>query len=234
MNRAHEPNGLVRRFAAVCLAWLVKLWARTWRLRWVGPASLAAPERAVYAFWHGQQMALVASPRPARLATLVSWSRDGALQAIVMRRLGLRVIRGSSSRGGVAGLLGMIRAVRSGGAAAFAVDGPRGPRGHAKAGAIAVAARSRALLIPVASAARRKLVLRRAWDAFEIPLPFTTVAIAVGAPLVLHEGVAGLETLRAAIDQERARAELACGASGRPGCASPLPTPSERIRPESG
>jgi len=165
-----------------CLGLFVRLWAKTWRVRWVdAPPS----EPVVYAFWHGQQMALVAARRGTRgtsLTTLVSLSRDGELQTSVMHRLGLHVVRGSSSSGGARGLLGVIRAVRAGADAAFAVDGPRGPVYRVKRGALLVASRTGVRIVPLASAARWSWVLHRAWDHFEIPLPFTTVAIAVGVP----------------------------------------------------
>jgi lysophospholipid acyltransferase (LPLAT)-like uncharacterized protein len=189
------------------LAALVRVWARTWRVRWV---DAPPAERAVYAFWHGQQMALVAARRGTPLATLVSLSRDGELQASVMRRLGLDVVRGSSSSGGARGLRGMIRAVRAGADAAFAVDGPRGPAHRAKAGALVVGERARARIVPLASAARRTWVLRGAWDRFEIPLPFTTVAIAAGAPQSFAATSEGARELASAIQRQRIRALHAC------------------------
>lgn len=197
------------RLLGALLGWVVRVWARTWRVRWI---DAPPAERSVYAFWHGQQMALVAARRGTRLTTLVSRSRDGELQASVMRRLGLQVVRGSSSSGGVPGLRGMIRAVRAGSDAAFAVDGPRGPAHRAKQGALVVGERARARIVPVASAARRVWVLRGAWDHFEIPLPFTTVAIAVGAAQRFATNQEGALELARAIQRERTRAVAACSA----------------------
>lgn len=195
------------RAAGAWLGWVVRLWAKTWRVHWI---DAPPTERSVYAFWHGQQMALVAARRDTPVTTLVSLSRDGELQASVMRRLGLQVVRGSSSSGGARGLRGMIRAVRAGSNAAFAVDGPRGPAHRAKRGALVVSERARARIVPVASAARRAWVLYGAWDRFEIPLPFTTVAIAVGAPQSFGTTSDGVLELARAIQRERIRALEAC------------------------
>jgi lysophospholipid acyltransferase (LPLAT)-like uncharacterized protein len=201
----------LRQLLGVALSWLVRGWARTWRIHWIdGPPARDSARRTVYAFWHGQQMALAARRYPGPLATLVSLSRDGQLQASVMRRLGLVVVRGSSSRGGARGLYAMIRAVQGGADAAFAVDGPRGPLYSAKRGALVVAERTRARLVPVACAARRTWVLERAWDRFEIPLPFTTVAIAVGQARRFEPTEQGAVELGEAIQRERARALQAC------------------------
>jgi len=194
---------------ALLLACLLECWAKSWRVRWVGEEHLDVPRRRVFAFWHGQQMGLLVARHRAKLTTLVSWSNDGALQAQVMRRLGLGVVRGSSSRGAAVGLLSMIRAVRGGRDAAFAVDGPKGPKQRAKPGAVAVANSSGALLLPVASAARRSLRLGRAWDDFEIPLPFTTVAVAIGSPVDTQVLADGEKILSEAIQSARGVAEQA-------------------------
>jgi lysophospholipid acyltransferase (LPLAT)-like uncharacterized protein len=48
-------------------------------------------------------------------------------------------------------------------------------------------------------------VFARAWDRFELPLPFTRVAVVLGAPL--SPGEETPDALAAAIDDARARAE---------------------------
>jgi lysophospholipid acyltransferase (LPLAT)-like uncharacterized protein len=162
---------------------LVRIWARTWRTELRVDPDLPASGQRVYAFWHGRQMPLAAAARRSDTAVLVSHSRDGDLQRSVLRSLGLCVLRGSTSRGGAEGLRRMLRALRQGRNAAFAVDGPRGPRGRVKPGARWVASRAGARLVPVGVAASRTVVLRRTWDEFEIPLPFARVCVFLGAPV---------------------------------------------------
>ena len=164
---------------------LVWLWARTWRVSVaVHPAVGLKGERPlVFAFWHGRQMPLVALRRRRRTAVMVSHSADGALQAGVMRTLGLSVVRGSASRGGARGLLGIIRALKSAADAAFAVDGPHGPLHRAKAGAARAALRAGAELVPVGAAASPSVVLSRAWDHFRVPLPLARVSVVLGPPV---------------------------------------------------
>jgi len=172
----------------------------------------------VLSFWHGQQMALLAVHGLAGdAAVLVSRSKDGDLQSGVMTALGFRVVRGSSSRGGARALSELIGFLRRGAGVALSVDGPRGPRHVAKGGAAAAAGAAGALLFPVASAARRTWVLTRAWDHFEIPLPFSEVAIVVGTPLPAAEARARPELLGYAIDASRERAEQLAGVRLRPG-----------------
>jgi lysophospholipid acyltransferase (LPLAT)-like uncharacterized protein len=105
------------------------------------------------------------------------------MQAYALRVQGLRIERGSSSRGGARGLVAIVRRLQRGEDAAFALDGPRGPRGAVLPGARAAARLSAGVLVPMGSAAARGITLERSWDRFRIPLPFTRVAVRLGAPL---------------------------------------------------
>ncbi len=137
----------------------------------------------IYAFWHGeQQLILPARPRR-RLAVMTSLSADGQLQARVLRRFEFHCVSGSSSRGGARGLLELAREVRAGSSAALAVDGPRGPRHVAKSGAIQLARMTGAPIVPVRATAHRVWRAKRAWDKFEVPLPFARLEVTFGAPL---------------------------------------------------
>lgn len=170
--------------------------------------SLASEEAKaapwVLSFFHGTQFPLLAWRRRRRTAVMVSLSKDGAMQARALARLGFDVVRGSTSREGARGLAALLRMVRAGGHdAAFAVDGPRGPYGAVQPGAAFVAARCGGWLVPMGSAIARGKVLSRAWDRFALPWPFTSVAVVLGAPVSPQN--AG-ETLAKAIAEANARA----------------------------
>jgi lysophospholipid acyltransferase (LPLAT)-like uncharacterized protein len=61
------------------------------------------------------------------------------------------------------------------------------------------------VVVPMAAACSRCHVFARAWDRFELPLPFTRVVVVLGAPIAPDEATAG--ALGAAIDRVRAEAE---------------------------
>jgi lysophospholipid acyltransferase (LPLAT)-like uncharacterized protein len=170
----------------VFLGVLARLWLATLRVRVVVHPELAkASDRAwVLAFWHGTQWPLLAWRRRRPTVVLVSHSRDGMLQARALAIQGFRVVRGSSSRGGARGLAALVDVMRREPIdAAFAVDGPRGPREVAKGGAIVAARATGAVVVPMAGAVRRGVVLRRAWDRFAVAWPFTCVDVALGCPI---------------------------------------------------
>ena len=141
------------------------------------------PRPWVLCFWHGEQLPLLCYRRRRSTVALVSHSADGQMQAKALRVQGLRVERGSSSRGGARGLVAIVRRLLRGEDAAFALDGPKGPRFAVMPGARAAARLASGVLVPMGSAAPRSLVLERAWDQFRVPLPFSRVAVRLGAPL---------------------------------------------------
>ncbi len=194
----------LRRLCGALVGTLARVWVRTLRVT-VSGVEPDPRRRWVLAFQHGTQFALLGWAPRRDTAVLVSLSADGDLQAAALPRLGLVVRRGSSSRAGARGLLALIRTMRDGLDGAFAVDGPRGPRGVVKKGAVLAARRSGGILVPMGASARHALVLRRAWDHFLLPLPFTRVAIVLGDALE-PDGDDPRAALEVAIDAANARA----------------------------
>lgn len=144
-------------------------------------ARSASPSgHVVFAFWHGRQFPLVYDWRRRGVAILTSLSRDGTFQSMILGGLGYHIVRGSTSRGAVRGLVGMIRTVREGRDSAFAVDGPRGPYHVVRPGVLYLAAKTGNPIVPITSAVRRARVFDRAWDRYILPLPFTSGVIAYG------------------------------------------------------
>ena len=199
-----ERDGRIRRMLTAVLAWIVsvtvRVLVRTLRVRFVGPPPSSLPHPCVYTFLHGRQVPLLRFPRP-RTAVVASLSRDGRLQAGVMRRFGFDVLDGSSSRGGLRALAASIERLRAGEDLAIAVDGPHGPRGVVKPGVVYLASRAGAPIVPLSAACASAWHFRRSWDGFLLPKPFSRVVVAAGSLLTLPENVP-LEEL------ERPRAEL--------------------------
>lgn len=192
------------------LGMLLRAWSLSWRVRILQDAPvLGSREPMVLCFWHGAQMPLLGYRRRRRTAVLVSWSDDGMIQAGVLGALGMAVVRGSSSRGASAGLRGIVRHLRRGHDAAFAVDGPRGPLHVAQPGAAAAAELASARLIPMAAAARPCLVLGRTWDRFWLVPPFSRVTVAFGPPIDPAEARRDPALIETAIEAARVRARHA-------------------------
>jgi lysophospholipid acyltransferase (LPLAT)-like uncharacterized protein len=208
LGRSRRRSILVRELAGRVVGWVLRLWTASWRVTVVddtsGHCDVFRP--MVLCFWHGAQMALLGWRCRGPTAVLVSWSSDGTIQAGVMRSLGMTVVRGSGSRGASSGLHGIVRQLRRGADAAFAVDGPRGPLHDVQPGAAAAAQLGRARLVPMAAAARPLLVLGRTWDKFWVVPPFSRVTVAFGRPVDPAEARDDPGLLAAAIEAAQARA----------------------------
>jgi lysophospholipid acyltransferase (LPLAT)-like uncharacterized protein len=137
----------------------------------------------IYAFWHGRQFLLLGWNNDKNLMVMTSFSKNGRLQKRIMRSLGLRTVSGSSSRGAVRGLVGMIRGMKNNHNAVVSVDGPRGPLHRVKAGIIYLAAKTNSVIIPLTSRAKYRHVFTRAWDKYELPLPFSPAVVVMGDPI---------------------------------------------------
>jgi lysophospholipid acyltransferase (LPLAT)-like uncharacterized protein len=181
------------RFIARFLYLGVRVLSWTWFIRRVHGelAPTRGEEPRVYAFWHGEQLAMIPAHADLGITGLASLSRDGSLVARVLELFGYRVVRGSSSRGGSEGLRGCIEALEQGSSVGIAVDGPRGPRHQPHPGAALMAARTRRSIIYVVSQGKPSLRLR-SWDCFQIPWPLAWVRIAYGrmdAPIDQPEAI---------------------------------------------
>lgn len=168
---------------------LIRALASTWRYRVVGDEvyrALSEEHRPfIFAFWHGQILPLLWLHRGQDVAVVISSHRDGEIVARIAERLGMRTIRGSSSRGAARALLGVVRELEGGGAVAMTPDGPRGPAQRFATGALVAAQRSGAPIIGIGVSARRGWRLR-SWDRFLIPKPFAVVNVKYSAPTFVH------------------------------------------------
>jgi lysophospholipid acyltransferase (LPLAT)-like uncharacterized protein len=132
--------------------------------------------------WHEHLIYLANVFRGTGFTILVSRSRDGEIGTRIAQRLGLRTVRGSSSRGGEEALGEIVDVARNGGTVAFIADGPRGPRREMKLGAVIAAKLSGRPIVPIACAMRRSARLN-SWDRMQIPLPFTRIVSWAGEPM---------------------------------------------------
>ena len=158
---------------------VIRLLGATWRVEDVQaagvPVGSAVPGPTVFCFWHECLLAAAWRFRGLGIAILISSSFDGELIARTVERLGFLAVRGSSSRGGAAGLRGRAAAYAAGRICAFTADGPKGPRRVAKAGAVQLADLAGAGWVGCFHPEPERAWRFRSWDRFNVPKPFTTV-----------------------------------------------------------
>jgi lysophospholipid acyltransferase (LPLAT)-like uncharacterized protein len=183
-------------------ALMVRALAATWRVRERGVEHRRALGDApfIYVLWHSRILPLLFHHRNQGIVLLISRHRDGGYLADLGERWGYRSVRGSSKRGGAAGLLGIVRELEGGAVVAITPDGPQGPAEKVKPGAVAAAQHAGVPLVPLAATASRAW-WTQSWDRFCIPKPFARVDIVYGPPIVVGPGKEGVASAVATVEQ---------------------------------
>ena len=179
---------------AVAVAWaLVRLLWRSCRVAHV--AGLDRARQAVRdskslipVYWHqhmvfGARAVLDLRPDGLKVGFLISPSVDGTAPAMLVEKVGGVVIRGSSTHTGARALRDFYETiVKQQVSPAITPDGPKGPLHEFKPGAIMLSQITGRPILPIA-VAHSRCYRFPTWDAFEVPLPFSRVAIVYGEPV---------------------------------------------------
>lgn len=112
-------------------------------------------------------------PKP--MYALVSASQDGAWLTAFFSLIGLQAVRGSSNNLGREAATALVGVMRAGGDVGITPDGPRGPIYQFKPGALIVARLTRTPLLLIGADFEAAWRLRKAWDGFYLPKPFSRV-----------------------------------------------------------
>jgi len=196
---------------------LLTLVGRTWRFEVLSEEGVTpafhgfTPGREIYCFWHQCVLACAFYYRSTHATILISQSFDGELITRTLECFGYRAVRGSSSRGGREGLIALRRVLNNRTPAIFTADGPRGPIHQSKMGPIKLAQLSQAP-IGCFHLEPENAWSMRSWDRFQIPKPFTRIAVSWGRWITVPEDAdaTAQESLRlqldASLESARARA----------------------------
>ncbi len=165
------------------LIWVIyRIISWTWRVTLVEPAdlqqNLKAKHPVVLAHWHGDEIVLISLTRRYRIGTITSTSKDGEMMNTVIRLLGGKTSRGSSTRGSIAALKGLIRLVlQEGRNCSFAVDGPKGPIYKVKPGVFELSRLAQAPIYVSGVACNRAWKFEKSWNKTYLPKPFAKIYI---------------------------------------------------------
>ena len=186
-----------------------------------GAVPETPPAHGIFCFWHRCTLAAGWYFRPFRCSILISQSFDGELTARTLGLLGYGSVRGSSSRGGAAGLMALREVLTRNEPVVFTADGPRGPIYQTKTGPVKLAAMTGERMGSFYLLPEHAWVMG-SWDRFMIPMPFSRVVVswarAVDAPS-LDADAETLEKKRLelndALERARVAAEAQVAAWGR-------------------
>lgn len=180
---------LWQKIAIFLAPYLYKLWVLTLRYEEIGREVVdkldAERKVMILCLWHGEIFTLWDVKRQLRLTAVISQSKDGEMLTRIITRMGFKVVRGSSSRGGAEALRGIVRVMRRDAESpCVTMDGPRGPAREVKDGVFFMAHFGRGLLVPTRVQCKRAIRLK-SWDSHIVPLPFSKVRVIFGEPYTL-------------------------------------------------
>lgn len=144
----------------------------------------------VVAFWHGELLMQPHNYHKLRpnsiLNAIISQHKDGEIITRIVNYLGVKGIRGSSSKGGAKALIGTIKTIKSGHDVAITPDGPRGPRFSVADGIVAISKKSNADIV-IFNCKPSKYWQMNSWDKFIVPKPFGTLEFFIQEPLNIRD-----------------------------------------------
>lgn len=180
------------------LAFYMKVLGWTCRVAVVGEdyhqKALDGGTRILYLLWHEQQMTFITFARKkldlAGMVSLVEGGDRGIVLRYMMKAIGVGVsvpvqYEASSMTAG-RNLLKLIRIMKNGKQGVVTPDGPDGPGFEVKKGAVFIAKKTGAMVIPSGSMMSSGFRLDR-WDEYLIPYPFAKITMVFGKPFQYTE-----------------------------------------------
>lgn len=183
-----------------------RLWFATCRLA-VRDAHYLDEVRAqgavIVPFWHYSIFYMLHHLRQYPGVALISASRDGEYIARIAQRLDFATVRGSSHRQGVGALKGLLKAMKEGRHVGLVADGSQGPARRAQPGAVFLASKTGAPVLPMVWSADRCKIFG-SWDKTVLPLPFSRIVMRYGRPLHVPKNLndEGIEQHRLLLEEQ--------------------------------
>jgi len=155
--------------------------------------TMATP--LIFACLHRDMIPVIMHVRSLGPAILVSSSADGDILVRTLGETDYRYVRGASGQDGRRAFGRLRQELLSGHCIGVAVDGPAGPFGRVKEGALQLSRLSGVPIIPLRAQPHRKIELNT-WDRTVVPLPFSRVTVRQGRPLLVPRSATDSELRR--------------------------------------
>ena len=135
--------------------------------------------------WHGQLLTPFMHLMNKKFYGLAGLNKDGELISKIGIKLGWKMLRGSSSKGGSKIFVKIVKILRQPSSlVGITPDGPKGPERIPKPGIIKAAQKTGALIIPVSAVSTKNWQFTN-WHTFFLEKPFGKIFLQYGEPLQL-------------------------------------------------
>lgn len=166
--------------------WAMRVLSLTLRVKIIESKDYDPKVTYLFAFWHGMQFLPAIALRKQHktpMTAMVSPSRDGAMLATFLSKLGYFIIRGSARDKAVKALLSLKKNLERGLSVGFGIDGPIGPIHVVKPGIIFLTQKTGKYIVPIGVAYSSYWQFHKAWDKFKLPKPFAKACLVFGTPI---------------------------------------------------
>jgi lysophospholipid acyltransferase (LPLAT)-like uncharacterized protein len=181
------------RFVGFLAPRLFNIYCKTLRFKIVGFRELdelrTSSPNFLFLMLHGHNFFGSYGCRNKDACVMTSLSADGEMLTRYLEYFGFTTVRGSSSRGGASGLKSLVSAVKVGNDCVIAADGPRGPYGKVKDGAVLISKLAGCPIVLVSASASSYWTFEKTWDKFILPKPFTKCVIKFKAPIYIDKDI---------------------------------------------
>lgn len=130
-------------------------------------------------FWHGESYCLYPALRDSDLCVITTADRRGDYISDVCHHFGYQTLRFPDVSDRKNYLMLLRKAAQKDARLSFAIslDGPLGPYHVPKDFPLVSALLTKRAVVPISVSVRRRLLVKRRWDQFVIPLPFNQITI---------------------------------------------------------
>ena len=187
MKNKHDNLSIT--FQSIIIKWILYFIYKTnkWDIRGTDnfEKALADNKSVVLSCWHGQLLTSFMHLADKNHYGLAGLNKDGELISRIGIKLGWKMLRGSSSKGGSKIFVKIVKILRQPSSlVGITPDGPKGPERIPKPGVIKAAQKTGALIIPVSAISTKNWQFTN-WHTFFLEKPFGKIFLQYGEPLQL-------------------------------------------------
>ena len=176
------------RILGTLLYYLLRIISSTLRIEIINKYGIDMQKPHIYGFWHSK---LFITPiffkDVEKKLAMSSPTKDGELISVPLEKMGYILVRGSSDKNQISSTISLLKYLKKGYSIGTPLDGPKGPQEKAKKGLSYLSQKTSIPLVPVGISYSKKWILKKAWDKFEIPKPFSKVKIFLGEPITISD-----------------------------------------------
>lgn len=147
------------------------------------PRRLPEGQNCIYVFWHAKSFLMLPYGMNSKVVTLTLLDWKNILFGHICRQLHYETVPVTNS---ASAFIRLRSLVRRGYFIGLALDGPRGPAQSVKKGALQLSKITQRPIVAVNICVKKSYRMKKRWDRYEIPLPFTQMDAILSEPIYVN------------------------------------------------